>query len=319
MSKLLCSDRDYHLGRVVGLMSMIFMFMLPEICCPEEPLLMDIASCCGTTMTRELESRRWEELARDKSFLSSIYPCMFAGVNLAVEQTKATDGRVFTIAKTGPRCLAFGITVDRPTGIVYMVLIFSRHGALWFEAFPTIYGSISKGIRDLDGDGTMEVIVHDHLASSTDRINAVVWPKVYRYKNGAYMEASKEFPAFYREYLVSIQSRLREVDAYDAANTAKEEGRDIGKEMIWNMRRQSDLLVGQFFTQQILGDKRAGFSEAMKWADSDDFALKQNAITLFSAIRDSNSLRYLERLSLDKDPHVSRRARESLTAKAPSQ
>jgi hypothetical protein len=54
-------------------------------------------------------------------------------------------------------------------------------------------------IRDLNGDGKKELILHAYVGSATDwgASPSPTYPQVYRLEDGKYVEASRDFPNFY--------------------------------------------------------------------------------------------------------------------------
>jgi hypothetical protein len=96
--------------------------------------------------------------------------------------------------------------------------------------------SLDKIVRDLDGDGKDELIV----PSAIDRHDphywpSGVWPKVYRLRNGRYVDASPEFAAFYDAEVLPKLERAIEQAQRDAA---KPEGSGSARD-----RQAGELLV----------------------------------------------------------------------------
>jgi len=75
--------------------------------------------------------------------------------------------------------------------------------------------SLDKIVRDLDGDGKDELIVPSALDRHDPRgypgYPARVWPKVYRLRNGHYVDASAEYAAFYdNEVLPTLEQAIEQ-------------------------------------------------------------------------------------------------------------
>jgi len=75
--------------------------------------------------------------------------------------------------------------------------------------------SLDKIVRDLDGDGQDELIVPSALDRHDPRgypgYPPRVWPKVYRLRNGHYVDASAEYAAFYdNEVLPTLEQAIEQ-------------------------------------------------------------------------------------------------------------
>jgi hypothetical protein len=75
--------------------------------------------------------------------------------------------------------------------------------------------SLDEIVRDLDGDGKNELIVPSAVDEHDPRGFAAapsrVWPKVYRLRNGRYVDASAEYGAFYdNEVLPKLERAIEQ-------------------------------------------------------------------------------------------------------------
>ena len=141
----------------------------------------------------------------------------------------------------------------------------------WIEG-DGIGTDLSKVVRDLNHDGKHELIIPRVLFSySTSQ--TFTWPAVYRRENGKYVEASRDFPAFYgKEILPSLNKHIGEDQAQPPPGSRPQ---DIAA--VATMKRDKIL--------RVLGrDPTAGLREAYQWMNSDDPQVLQCAITTFADI-----------------------------------
>jgi len=97
-----------------------------------------------------------------------------------------------------------------------------RRGKLRVDSFNGAGEDPARTIADLNGDGKKELILYGNLDSDarTRSLPAPVatWPQVYRLQNGAWVEASRDFPRFYdTQILPQLEKDLSK--AHEAVTT----------------------------------------------------------------------------------------------------
>lgn len=134
------------------------------------------------------------------------------------------------------------------------------------EAMRT--GKLSDTVRDLNGDGKAELVVWKEVAEPHTWIPMAAtpqWPAIYRLEKGKYVEASRDFPAYYDNEV------LPELD------------KEIGKEPNENASAIAALEKDKIL--RVLGrDPVAGLNQAYQWMNSDDPQVLQCAIATFADI-----------------------------------
>jgi hypothetical protein len=128
-------------------------------------------------------------------------------------------------------------------------------------------------IRDLNGDGRDELIVPTVLVQY-NTAETTTWPMVYRLEKGKYIEASREFSAFYdNEVLPKLNSEMSQYQA-----KATKAGPTNGWNPAWLIMVRDKIL-------RVLGrDPTAGLQQAYQWMNTDDPHLLQDAAVNFHDI-----------------------------------
>jgi hypothetical protein len=178
----------------------------------------------------------------------------------------AGDGKyeLVTTASFGPCCVFLGIYSKDTAGKVSLQ---SLDGA----------GKLSETVRDLNGDGKMELVIWTELAAPPGSWSPMTatprWPAVYRLESGKYVEASRDFPNFYDSEIrpelaqasVKGQQEVRRNPAY---------GDNVARLVL-----EKDKLL------RMLGrDPTAGLQDAYQWMGSGSSQLVQCAIATFADI-----------------------------------
>jgi hypothetical protein len=95
-------------------------------------------------------------------------------------------------------------------------------------------GSLTKAIRDLDGDGKKELIVNAGFGDGRSMAETPLtqWPMIYRLQGGKLVEASRAFPNFYdKEVLPPLDEKVSVLQKkLDAEAEAKAAGEAVIKE-----------------------------------------------------------------------------------------
>jgi len=132
------------------------------------------------------------------------------------------------------------------------------------------FADLKTAIRDLNSDGKDELIIREPLVEHSC-INVIAWPAVYRFENGKYVEASRDFPSFYDN----------EVLPHNATLIAKYQGKasDLTKDLGAGPIMERDKIL------RALGrDPTAGLNQAHKWMETDDPLLLLDADATFKDI-----------------------------------
>jgi hypothetical protein len=165
-------------------------------------------------------------------------------------------------------------------------------------------GPLADKIRDLDGDGKKELLVNSgfEIGRTMAETPLIQWPKVYRWQDGRYIEASSDFTTFYdKEVLSPLEERIaavqRKVDSESEAVASGETVRneyhtlqEIESHMSPEQARAVDdleqLALAQSLRDHILlvlgrGLTPAQEKEAREWLKSPDHMLLEDAETTF--------------------------------------
>lgn len=136
-------------------------------------------------------------------------------------------------------------------------------------------GTLKKTIRDLDRDGKDELILYSYLDSDGYRGARAtpMWPRVYRLRDGEYVEASLDFPEFYTdEVLPQLDEEIAKARRTWPPGSEYETGAAV-------LEMQRDKIL------RVLGrDPTAGLAEAREWARSEYPDMIENAMVVFRDI-----------------------------------
>jgi hypothetical protein len=97
--------------------------------------------------------------------------------------------------------------------------------------------NLADAIRDLNGDGKKELIVNSGFGQGPDMADTPLtqWPMVYRWQDGHYVEASREFPGFYdKEVLSPLEEKISTLQKkLDSESEAVASEEAVMKEYHW--------------------------------------------------------------------------------------
>jgi hypothetical protein len=114
---------------------------------------------------------------------------------------------------------------------------------------------------------------HSQGAVLLQQLETFTWPAVYRLENGKYVEASRDFLAFYDKEILSALDQ--DISEAQARTDARSRPQDVAA--VPTMKRDKIL--------RVLGrDPTAGLREAYQWMNSDDRQVLQCAIVTFDDI-----------------------------------
>ena len=154
----------------------------------------------------------------------------------------------------------------------HFVMIYKRDAQGQATASQTIEGwaDLKTGIRDLNGDGKDELIIDKSLVELSCADN-VTWPAVYRLERGRYVEASRDFPAYYDdEVLPKLSAALAKYQA---------KGEPASSQNLWRLIMMRDKIL------RVLGrDRAAGLHQAYQWMNTDNLYLLFAAAATFKDI-----------------------------------
>ena len=141
---------------------------------------------------------------------------------------------------------------------------------------------LGKVVRDLDGDGRDELVIPTILVEYSTAAT-YTWPVVYRFENGQYKEASRDFPGFYDgEVLPKLERDIAQTRRKAAEATVAESPTEQQKNFL------HELAISVMERNQILRaigrDPTAGLQDAREWMTSDDQYLLQDAAATFQSI-----------------------------------
>jgi hypothetical protein len=182
----------------------------------------------------------------------------------------AGDGKYELVltASSGPCCEALGILTQ------------TRAGKLRVQNFLGA-GQLSKTVRDLNGDGRMELILRPEIAQPgtwTPSVATPRWPAAYRLnKKGRYVEDSRDFPKFYDDEILPELDRAISHWQSEAVRHPAYAG-SVGDNAAVVLLEKDKIL-------RVLGrDPTAGLNHAYQWMNSDDPTKLQCAVAIFADI-----------------------------------
>lgn len=199
------------------------------------------------------------------------------------------------------------------TGCPAMLVIFRRsEGGISAWKVATENGDVDRDVLDVDGDGIPEVRTRELLATSLSHTEAVFWPHLFRLKDGQLAQSDGQYRKFYRNHKRDWLEIQRKTLAETPESVAKRDGKDTSWGERWIRYRTADLQVGIDKVDRLLGEKKAGFKQAVEWWDSGDKALMRNAITTFGDVRDATCVDYLRKAVKEPDSDLAILARSRL-------
>ncbi len=151
-------------------------------------------------------------------------------------------------------------------------------------------------IVDANGDGVPEVVVlgdidHHPPPQRTRFIPGGVWPRIFRLQDGKYVEASREFSAFYdkmifpmiNKSIANAQQRIKEIADQKAKPGPNDSQND--SYLLIAMRTLAGVTMCRDKILRVLGrDPNAGLAQAREWMNSPDPVMADNARVVFQDI-----------------------------------
>jgi hypothetical protein len=150
---------------------------------------------------------------------------------------------------------------------------------------------LPRVIKDLNEDGRKELVVPsilDAQGPGSPLAPTVVWPKVYRLRNGKYVDASAEFPGFYdKEVLPGLDKEIGEAQQRVSGQSANIPAAgdpyfvQHDAEARYPQRKLAALEMTKDKILRVLGrDRAAGLERAREWMTNADSYLVGNAVTV---------------------------------------
>jgi hypothetical protein len=264
-------------------------------------------------ITQFLLDRPWTELCGDNSSqtLTAVLPEI--GKGSWVSSARSTrNGTVINLRREeGPQAMTFVWGTGERWGIETFVLLLYRQGKdIVYEWFNAPEGNV----RDVDGDGTMDVLMRDRPASNAGQLFVVPWPTIFTFDGKEFVKASyPRFQEFYKDYLAKVEKDIAEYESQTVEQMMADSGWERATAEDFRDSILTDRKTLRFLAKQMLGEPKAGFDQAKTWARDDVRAHRADATVIFAAIGDDASRQELERLSQDKDEGVAAKAKYRLS------
>jgi hypothetical protein len=150
---------------------------------------------------------------------------------------------------------------------------------------------------DLNGDGREELIQFYSLEYHarpwrTKFIPRGTWPRVYRLRDGKYVEASRDFSSFYQNKILpkldqAIVEARKDVKERADEKTKPPAGIDPNDDAYWHLpaRYLAALIMCRDKILRVIGrDPSAGLAQAREWMTSPDPVIVDNASVVFRDI-----------------------------------
>lgn len=254
----------------------------------------------------------WAGADLDKSSLDTLIPNILPSEEgWAIEELHVDEAMWIDLNNNRTQELAVTIDAAGPSANILIIIFFKREPHIFFQMLPTYSGTM-KDFQDMDNDGYTEIIAREIVAWSTNRAEATLFPSIYKWDGKEYIESNARYPGYYHGLLDSLTREISDISALNLADLAESGERSEEELARWKELRIADKKVAVFRIERILGEKRSGFEQAVRWLASEDDNLKRNAITVFEDLGDDDSITYLEQATAADNEIVSRRAEQAL-------
>jgi len=221
-----------------------------------------------------------------------------------------------------------------------------------FEVYdPDSSTNSSIDIKDIDGNGNLELIVNVDLTSYEGANHCEAsWPAIYAWTGNGYSNVSAEYRGYYEQQLASLRREIAAISSATgqaqaaAANQAPEPQPSAIPRFGSPRSATSDLTLPEASVVQeespspsatpaamsnledadctkaeaakierFLGtSQNAGMSDAIQWANSNDASTRRFASDILFDIGTPDAIVYLRTLSNDSDPMVAHFAKTAL-------
>ena len=159
--------------------------------------------------------------------------------------------------------------------------------------------TLEGALRDLDGDGKLEILVPKLLTPYLGARPYAAWTSVQALIGNDYADQSSRFRLFYEKTVIpALQQQLEEARAAGEKHNA-----EVAE-------------VALFKVMRVTGDAKAGLQRGLAWSEDADPLARIYAVSVLSEIDDRDALQAINKLAEDPDPEVAsvaRTARERLS------
>jgi hypothetical protein len=208
--------------------------------------------------------------------------CFFRFVNL---RNVGTLSLVTFVDEGSGFCDHIDIVDKDPSGFTLNEIEDSRAGG-------DEYG---EAIQDLDANGVSELVVYNDYASYfSDNGSAcfLLWPVIYKWNGGDYVDASDDFRSFYQRLLKTVQQELE------------------GRPVITGLPACLSTTAQEAKIERFLGlNPAAGINDAVTCAGSNSPAERELALLLLADIGTPEAFRHIQALSHDSNKGISGHAK----------
>ena len=197
-------------------------------------------------------------------------------------------------------------TLSATPRLVYSQVIVARHVATTFdvERIDVLdMESLAGAVRDLNGDGSVELIVRTEYASGSGQ-NLVPWSVVHGWSGDQFVDVSEQFPEVYEAQLAAAQDEVLQCEARANLNPTP-----LHVEQLAGTQMILDRLL-----RATNRDREAPIRRAEGWATSPNRVVRIFAIAVFTTFPEGTAVDRLRALALDSDAHVRELATRALGA-----
>lgn len=148
-------------------------------------------------------------------FMSKIYEVKGPPLNICY-------ARFFDLRHSGNLSLVVAEYGGRPCDLT---VVDKTDGRFEMYSFDLAFGAKGPEIRDLAGDGNLEIIVPTDFSSYYGAQHCIAsWPVIYAWTGSNYSDVSSHYKGFYEQRLASLQ---KEIEAAEAQNESAEQGSTV--------------------------------------------------------------------------------------------
>lgn len=226
-------------------------------------------------------------------------PPSLAQVQALVNYLRGTDFTVCSFRFANLRnvgTLSLVTFVDEGNGFCNYIDIIDKEDASAFtlneiEQSRTAGDDYGKAIQDLDSNGASELVVKIDFASyfpGNGYAYFLLWPVIYKWNGGGYVDASDHFRSYYQQLFKTMQHEFEGQAALPACLATAQEAK----------------------YKRFLGlDPAAGIKDAITCAGSNSPAERELALLLLSDIGTPEAVQHIQALSHDPNKGISSHAR----------